>query len=40
MAQGGGRRRAVSLKVLIDRVCQVERIRVESLEGGGCRAET
>ncbi len=35
----GGSRRAVSLKVLIERVCQVERVRVESVEGGGRRAE-
>ena len=35
----GGSRRAVSLKVLIERVCQVERVRVASVEGGGRRAE-
>jgi len=35
----GGSKRAVSLKALIERVCQVERVRVESVEGGGRRAE-
>ncbi len=30
----GGSKRAVSLKALIERVCQVERVRVESVEGG------
>lgn len=35
----GGSRRAVSLKVLIERVCQVERVRVASVEGGRRRAE-
>ncbi len=34
-----GSRRAVSLKVLIERVCQVERVGVEAVEGGGRRAE-
>jgi len=29
----------VSLKVFIERVCQVEKIRFESVEGGGRRAE-
>jgi len=35
----GSSRRAMSLKVLIERVCQVEKIRVESVEGAGRRAE-
>jgi len=35
----GSSRRAVSLKVLIERVCQVERVRAKSVEGGGRRAE-
>ncbi len=35
----GSSRRAVSLKVLIERVCQVESVRVESVKGGGRRVE-
>ncbi len=35
----GMNRRAISLKSLVERVCQVERVRVESVEGGGRRAE-
>ncbi len=35
----GVSKRAVSLRAIIERVCQVERVRVESVDGGGRRAE-